>query len=366
MRLSIICFTEAGVRLCAKLVKELLKTGQPCEGYGPEALIKSCPDGDLMIPVSTSLSQWTEEQFSQKDGIVYIGAAGIAVRAIAPFLRNKAEDPAVVVMDDMGRFSISLLSGHLGGANELAERLAGLAGAQAVITTATDNHGKFAVDLFAKEQGLVITELKKIKEISSAILKGESVGFHCDFPVSGKLPPGLVPGKAFRANLWITIKEEAGEEALGGALRLVPRLLVLGIGCRKGVSAETIERVVVRLFKEWNLSLEGLVACASIDIKKEEEGICQFTAAKGVPFYTYPAVVLGEMEGEFSSSSFVKQVTGVDNVCERAALACVKELGGGKLLARKQAAEGVTAAVAVLDWKVTVERYPFDSLGGKL
>ncbi|WP_244287762.1 cobalt-precorrin 5A hydrolase [Lacrimispora celerecrescens] len=364
MKLSIICFTEAGARLSVKLSKELLKAGQPCEAYGSEGLLKSCPDGDLMIPVSTSLSEWTRKQFLQKDGIVFIGAASIAVRAIAPFLKSKAEDPAVVVMDDMGRFSISLLSGHLGGANELAERLAGLVGGQAVITTATDIHGRFAVDLFAKEQGLVITNLKKIKMISSAILKGENVGFHSDFLVSGKLPSGLIPGEAFGANLWITIKESGKEGPLKESLKLVPRLLVLGIGCRKGVPAKTIEKVLDRVFKEWDLSQEALAACASIDLKKEEEGICRFAASKGIPFYTYPAAVLEETEGEFSSSTFVKQITGVDNVCERAALACVKELGGGKLLVKKQAADGVTAAVAVRDWKVQLKAC--NSLGGNL
>ncbi|MDR2022612.1 MAG: cobalt-precorrin 5A hydrolase [Hungatella sp.] len=365
MKLSIICFTEAGARLGVKLLKEFLKDGQPCEVYGSEGLCKSGPGGDLMIPVSTSLSEWTKEQFLQKEGIVFIGAAGIAVRAIAPFLRSKAEDPAVVVIDDMGRFSISLLSGHLGGANELAERLAGMVGGQAVITTATDIHGSFAVDLFAKERGLVITELKKVKVISSAILKGENVGFHCDFPVSGKLPPGLVPGEAWGTNLWITIKEKSQEEFLMKSLKLVPRLLVLGIGCRKGVPGETIERVINQVFKEWNLSPEGLAACASIDIKKEEEGICRFAASKGIPFYTFSAGVLEETEGEFSSSSFVKQVTGVDNVCERAALACAKELGGGKLLVKKQAADGVTAAVAVRDWVLDMQAYPLDPIGGK-
>lgn len=364
MKLSTICFTEAGAKLSVRLVKECLKAGQPLEAYGPEGLLKSCPDGDLMIPVSTSLTEWTKEQFLQKEGIVFIGAAGIAVRAIAPFLKNKAEDPAVVVMDDMGRFSISLLSGHLGGANELAEQLAGMAGGQAVITTATDIHGSFAADLFAKKQGLVITELKKVKKISAAILKGEKVGFYCDFPVLGTLPAGLIPGEACGATLWITMKERAKEDPLKESLKLVPKLLVLGIGCRKGVSVKTIERVLERFFKEWNLSMEALYACASIDLKKDEEGICRFAAFRGVPFYTYPASVLEETEGEFSSSSFVKQVTGVDNVCERAALTCVKELGGGKLLIKKQAADGVTAAVAVRDWKLQLE--PFDSLGGNV
>ncbi len=345
-KLSLICFTEAGAELCVRLMEGLSEQGSQCQGYGPY--------GDKLVPLTVSLSEWTKEQFLCRDGIIFIGAAGIAVRAIAPFLKTKAEDPAVVVLDDMGRFSISLLSGHLGGANELAEEAAEISGGQAVITTATDNHGSFAVDLFAKKQKLVISEINRIKEVSSAVLRGEEVGLFSDFPVEGRFPALLVHNKQRNVNLWITIKDKPGSEVPKDSFKLVPRLLVLGIGCRKGVAPEIIETAVNQVLQMWNLSKEGLAACASIDLKKEEPGLCEFAASMGIGFNTYSSEVLGDVEGEFSASSFVKQVTGVDNVCERAALANAKELGGGKLLVKKQAQNGVTVALAVLDWKVRI------------
>ncbi len=353
-KLSLICFTEAGAELCVRLMEGFSEKGIQCQGYGPGKLVERSFYGEKLVPLSVSLSEWTKEQFLTMDGMIFIGAAGIAVRAIAPFLKTKAEDPAVVVLDDMGKFSISLLSGHLGGANELAENAAEISGGQAVITTATDNHGGFAVDLFAKKQKLVICELNKIKEVSSAVLRGEEIGFFSDFPIEGGLPSPLINNGEQDVNLWITIKDEPENEMLKDSFKLVPRLLVLGIGCRRGVDSETIEKAVNQVLQRWNLSKESLAACASIDLKKEEPGLCEFTASRGIRFYTYPSEVLGEVEGEFSASSFVKQVTGVDNVCERAALACVKELGGGKLLVKKQAANSVTVAVAALDWKLSL------------
>lgn len=345
MKISLICFTEAGAGLCIKLMAGLTKAGDECEGFGPEK--------KGLFPVQVSLKEWTQKQFYEKEGILFIGAAGIAVRAIAPFLQGKEKDPAVVVLDDMGRFSISLLSGHLGGANELANRAAEITGAQAVITTATDNHGKFSVDLFAKEHGLFITQIHKIKKISSAVLKGETVGFYSDFPIEGNLPEGLLKNQSGTADLYITIKDKPEEER-NKSLKLVPRIVVLGIGCRKGVGEPAISAAVDQVLKEWNISKESLAICASIDIKKEEAGICGFSAINGIPFVTYPAEILSAAEGEFSASSFVKQITGVDNVCERAATVCVKESGGGTLLVKKQAINGVTVAVAVRDWKVVV------------
>ncbi|MEY8353764.1 cobalt-precorrin 5A hydrolase [Lachnospiraceae bacterium 54-53] len=353
-KLSIVCFTEAGAGLCVKLMKGLSGEGDQCEGFGPEKLLPYCKEGKDLLPLLPSLREWTGEQFLKKDGIVFIGAAGIAVRAVAPFLEGKEKDPAVVVLDDLGRFSVSLLSGHLGGANELAVQAAEIAGGQAVITTATDSRGRFAVDLFAKKQGLAMGDLKKAKEVSSAVLKGEPVGFHSDFPVEGRLPEGLFLREACRVNVWITVRNEPEEAFLREALRLVPRLLILGIGCRKGVPAETVEQAVDQVFSRWNLSQEGLITCASIDLKKEEPGICEYAAKRGIGIYTFSAQALSETKGEFSSSSFVRQVTGVDNVCERAALACAEKLGGGRLLVRKQALNGVTIAVAARDWMVSL------------
>lgn len=345
MKISLVCFTRAGAGLCVRLMEGLSKSGDVCEGFGPE--------GSPLLPMNAPLKDWTGDQFERKEGIVFIGATGIAVRAIAPYLKGKDKDPAVVVLDDLGRFSISLLSGHLGGANELAARAASISGGQTVITTATDNHGRFAVDLFAKEHGLFISRLEGIKDISSSLLNGHDVGFFSDFPIEGKLPKGLCKDGPFSPSVYISIKDRL-EGEWKDSLLLVPKIAVLGIGCRKGVSFDAIKSAVDQVLFDWNIKKESLAVCASIDIKKEEPGICQLAAFYGIPFVTYPAEVLSKAKGEFSSSSFVKQITGVDNVCERAAITCVEEMGGGKLLIKKQPHHGVTVALAVRDWKVEI------------
>jgi cobalt-precorrin 5A hydrolase len=223
-----------------------------------------------------------------------------------------------------------------------------------VITTATDIHGKFAADLFAKRLGLAIPELKLVKNVSVAVLRGETVGFHSDFPIEGRLPEELSLGAKTDTGLYITLADSGEKGKTDHLLRLIPKILILGIGCRKGTAVTAIKDGVMGVLKEHNLSPLAMAGCASIDLKKEEEGLCTFARDMGIPFYTYPAEILAEIEGEFTSSSFVKQITGVDNVCERAALCCVKELGGGKLIIKKEAAVGVTVAAAVMDWKVMI------------
>lgn len=345
MRIAVICFTQAGASTALKLMEGLLKEGDVCEGFGK---------GQGLLPLTSSLGEWTKEQFLEKDGIVFIGAMGIAVRSIAPYLKGKAVDPAVVVLDDEGRFCISVLSGHLGGANQLTERIAAVTGGQSVITTSTDIHGKFAADLFAKRLGLAITELNMVKKVSAAVLRGETVGFYSDFPIEGELPEELCLGAEADTGLFVTLTDLPEKGETDHLLRLIPKILILGIGCRKGTAVTAIRDGVARVLKEYNLSPLAIAGCASIDLKKEEAGLCEFAQDMGVPFYTYPAEVLAGMEGEFTPSPFVKQITGVDNVCERAALYCVKELGGGKLIVKKEAAAGVTVAAAVVDWKVMI------------
>lgn len=352
MRLSVICFTATGARLALRLLKGLTQQGDFVLAYGTEKLVSQMESSQL-IPLEGSLNQWAGEQFQRSDGLIFIGAAGIAVRAIAPFVKDKAKDPAVVVLDELGRFSISLLSGHLGGANELAKRAAEITGGQAVITTATDLHGIFAVDIFAKNQGLVITNLKEAGAISASLLKGERAGFYCDFPLEGELPGELLWQSPGVHNLWVTVKE-ASEKVPKGALRLVPPLVTLGIGCRRGASSEAIEAAVKAMLHTANLSLRAVRGCASIDLKKDEPGLLAFADQWEIPLFTYSAKRLSRVSGEFSASSFVKEVTGVDNVCERAALALAGEWGGGRLIVKKEVHQGVTIAAALCDWKVRI------------
>lgn len=291
------------------------------------------------------LDEWTAAQFAASDALIYIGAVGIAVRAIAPYCRSKAADPAVVVLDECGRFAVPLLSGHLGGANALARRLAAVCGAVPVITTATDLHGLFAVDEWAKRQGCIVAEPERIKRVSGALLAGKCVHFTADWPIQGTPPAGVQPAAGGCADFALTLTPT------GQALHIVPRIAVLGIGCRRGITAEHLEAAFAAFCRESGLTPQGVAAAASIDLKRDEPGLRAFCAAHGFAFETFSAAQLAAVEGRFSSSGFVQSVTGVDNVCERSAV-----LGsGGTLYCKKQAGGGVTMAAAMApfapDWR---------------
>lgn len=164
MKIGMICFTARGTAICRLLCRRFRDTGTECTGYVPQRFWKPEWEAEGIKPQDKSLSEWTGSMFGQKRALVFIGAAGIAVRAIAPFVRDKMTDPPVVAVDEAGHFCIPLLSGHVGGANELAERMACWLQGIPVITTATDINGIFAVDVFAARRGLCITDRKRPKK----------------------------------------------------------------------------------------------------------------------------------------------------------------------------------------------------------
>lgn len=306
-----------------------------------------------------SLKEWCLRCFEEWEALVFVGACGIAVRTIAPFLQDKTKDPAVLVMDEAGRYVISLVSGHLGGANRLALKIAESLGAEPVITTATDVNGKFAVDVFAKDNQLAISSMKAAKEISAAVLRGSRVYLFCHGKIKGKVPEELtlweeeeLPAGKEGALIWISpfLPPESGKGFSGPVLHLIPQVLSVGIGCRKGKSRAEIRETVLEAASQAEVSCRAFLQAASIDLKKEEAGILEFCEEEGLLYKTYSSGELSGIEGEFSSSSFVKGITGTDNVCERAALASAGE--GGRLLLKKYAKNGVTAAFAVREWSV--------------
>ena len=281
-----------------------------------------------------SLEGWTGQMWAEKDALIFVGAAGIAVRAISPHVRDKFTDPAVVSVDEAGRFVIPLLSGHVGGANELAVKVAALTGGQAAVSTATDVNGIFAVDVWARERELVITDRVLAKEISAALLEGKPVGFASDF--GHPCPEGLTGGPA-ELGVWVTWKTGSGP--FPRTLRLAPRGLILGIGCRRGTPAAAIEGAAEAALSGYEP--QAVVQVATIDLKESEPGLLAFCAAHNLPLTVFSAAELAAAEGDFTPSDFVKGVTGVDNVCERAAVRA-----GGAILVPKQAKNGVTVAVA--------------------
>lgn len=348
MKLAVISFTEHGSRLASGLLKILPGSGYDCEGY---AVPRFAAKYGLKEP-GMPLSEWAGEMFRTKDAVLFISASGIAVRAIAPWVKDKKSDPAVVVMDERGVFAISLLSGHLGGANELAGLLANLTGAIPVITTATDVNGRFAVDIFAKKNGMAIGDMKAAKAVSADVLEEKPVGLYCEFPVIGEVPEELKPVAAdepFEGKTGIVISLNDEKRPFKRTLHLYPRIVTLGIGCRKGTDARLLEEAILDVLQANHVSPESVEQAASIDLKAEEPAIIRFCEKYHVPFFTCSAEELKEVRGEFTPSDFVKHVTGVDNVCERSA---VLGSGGGKLIQKKKAGNGITLALAVRDWSV--------------
>lgn len=332
MKIALIAFTQKGCRLGETLTEELSQQGDSVS-------FSAC-----MGEQKTPLQAWTAASFGTAQALVFVGAAGIATRAIAPHLVSKTTDPAVVVLDDNGRFCISLLSGHLGGANSLSQRIAAMTGAQAVITTATDGNEVFAVDSWAKAQGLRIANPQQIKIISAKLLAGKPVGLRCDFPISGALPKGLFLAENENFDLYITVKQNA----LSDVLRLIPPIVVVGIGCRKGMQMAKLEAAFDRLLAKNDV--DGLAVCsaASICIKAGEPGILAFCGLHNLPFCTYTAEELNAVSGQFAASAFVQEVTGTGNVCERSAAVAS---GGGPCL-HKETGDGVTMALALADYTV--------------
>lgn len=290
-----------------------------------------------------------EPLFPVVDALIFVGACGIAVRAIAPFVRSKLTDPGVIVVDEMGLQAISLLSGHIGGANELTRRIAAQIGAIPVITTATDIHQRFTADEWAKKNGLAIASMQAAKRFAAEILRRD-LPLYSDFPIAGKLPGGLFPGENGSCGLVISCRKR---DVFEDALCLIPRKLHLGIGCKRGTPMEKIRAAVLKTLEENGIYMKALADAASIDVKKDEAGLLQFCEAWKLPVYFYSAGELMGAEGAFSASEFVKNTVGVDNVCERAAMLSAGK--NGKLIVRKSCMDGVTVAVSQEDWSVCFE-----------
>ena len=295
---------------------------------------------------------------SAADAIIFVGATGIAVRAIAPFICGKAVDPAVLVIDEAGRYVISLLSGHLGGANALARTAASLIEAEPIITTATDAESAFAVDTFAKENGFLLTDLRKAKEVSAKVLRGEKLRIYSDIPMErlvqrpARHEAELVPAQDIdRADIVISYRThilkpaENSSQAIG--LRLIAKRVHVGLGARKGVTQAEVAAAVATCLEDAGIDPRAVVALASIDLKKQEAGILAYSYESGVPFVTYTAEELRTVEGAFAGSSFVQSVTGVANVCERAAAYAAGRSGHAEVLVHKTIHGNVTTAVAV-------------------
>ena len=317
-RLAVLAVTRGGRELGGKLAGQLA---------GAELL-------DDAAPVAERLAA----AWPRCDGFVCVMAAGIVVRAIAPLLSDKRHDPAVVVVDEQGRFAVSLLSGHLGGANDLARQVAALTGGQPVITTASDVLGHTALDLWARDRKLQVEDAARLTTASARLVNQGSLHLYSEVEL-GELPPDLIP-VAEPAAADIIVSCRTGFSA--DRLLLRPRLLVAGIGCNRGTSAADIETALTEAFAAHNLAPAALRNLASIDLKQDELGLLEFAGSRGLTIDFYDKDQLNAVAG-VSVSAAVQKATGAVGVAEPAALISA---GQDKLLVRKMKWKDVTVAIA--------------------
>jgi cobalt-precorrin 5A hydrolase len=338
--IKILALTPRGAALARQLCAGL--AGAQC--WLPQNQARE--PGDLVF---VNLAQAFQEAFARKENLVCVMAAGIVVRTLAPFLKGKAEDPAVVVVDEAGQFAISLLSGHLGGANDLAREVAKIMGGTPVITTATDVQGLPALDVLAAENGLVIENLPEVRVISMALLAGR--------PIRVVDPQGYLAGMlAAHAESFIPAPDLDQALSIPGPavyvgfrerpwpadwLRLRPRNLVAGMGCHKGIPEKELIDFIKSTFQQAGLSLLSLKAVATIEAKKEEPGLRMAARSLGVEFLWFTAQELERVPAPNPSQRVARHM-GVASVSEAAAL----KAGGVELLVPKRKAANATLAVA--------------------
>jgi cobalt-precorrin 5A hydrolase len=345
MHIAIIAITKNGARIGAELHAGI-----------PESrlfVIEKHATGDAH-PFATGVQPLVDRLWPDYGGFVFIMATGIVVRTIASLLQAKDRDPAVVVMDDAGRFAVSLLSGHIGGANALAKTCAERTGSIPVITTATDANGLPSFDMLAKESGWLIEDLSRVKVLNALLLEGKEIAvvdhgsavrrycagkgilsFHEDFEAA------LESGAS--GQLFVTNRVVPPQQATDRLLVLRPVNLCLGIGCNRGTSAREIESVVTEHLERLSLSFKSVKCIASAQAKGDEPGLLEFAAGAGLPVLLYESEQLNRVDTPTPASDYVMAAIGARGVAEPAALLAS---GGGRLLLHKVKSGNVTLAIA--------------------
>lgn len=350
MRIALISFTRDGGNTCKLISEKLSIMGEMCLAYS----MKETAEELGLIPIGKTLGKWTKEAFGNNDAIVFVGATGIAIRAIAPYLKGKDQDPAIISIDEKGKYVISLLSGHLGGANNLTSVIAEAIEATPIITTATDINNKFAVDVWAQSQNLSIVNLKAAKQVSADILNGKIVYLYYEGSIEGKIPEGLkivdavtLKDKIRERSTCIVITEKILDSLKGNdkfVLQLVPKNISIGMGCKKDISYKAVVELFENAVADMQIRPESIQNLVSIDLKMSEKSLIKLGKKLEVPFITFSGEELMNIKGDFTASTFVRSITGVDNVCERAAIAANNE--ESILILKKRALNGVTIAIA--------------------
>jgi cobalamin biosynthesis protein CbiG len=346
--------SKSEVRSRKSEVKKDRKTNAPAaifyitkEGHKLAERIQALfPDTEVLKFTSVGTIHELPLQWRECKSLIFIMATGIVVRTIAPLLKDKRTDPAVVVLDEKGRYVISLLSGHLGGANKLAGEIANFLGAQAVITTASDVQGRIALDMWADEKGLYVEDFDRMKRLSSKIVNGKRVKVYTGNSIVLRQAPDEfnIVGSPDKAE--IIISEKLYKRP---ALFLRPGNLFAGIGCNRGTSRDEIQKEFTALLKKNRLSACSVGSIATIDLKKDEEGLLEFAEDNGLSIRYFQAEALNAAADELGieGSKRVMAATGAVAVSEPAAVLAARQTSDKvEIIIPKVKRGNVTLAIA--------------------
>ena len=341
--IALFCLTPGGVMLAKRLAAML-----PLTCFTSEKLLE-----DGFLPFDGGFAHAARDAFSNYSALIFIGATGIAVRVLAPLVNDKFSDPAVVVIDERGQHVISLLSGHAGGANALTRYLAGMLGADPVITTATDDNEMAALDTLAFQLNARMTDFRTaVKAVNQMLVSNQRVGLwwdeeldedvrHCDR--RGFITvTDLQQLPELDALVCVTLRNELPDIPVQH-WKLVPQRVVAGTGCRRDTPFPLLAALLARQLEAQRFDPLALKAIGSVSLKKDEEGLIQLASCWRVPFETFSADALREHEHHFPASPFVRQTVGVGSVSGPAAWL----LSHGQLTGETLREQGVTITLGV-------------------
>lgn len=338
--LAVWVITSNGVGLAEKIVAALPQT-QVHVKSGLSAL-------GPRVREFENLSGALDEDFHRYTGHVFIMSTGIVVRVIAGLMRGKTVDPAVVVVDDRGKHAISLLSGHIGGANRLASKIADVLGARPVITTATDVNRLPAVDVIALERRLLIENPSAIKRVNMALLRAETIVVYDPMGWLAEAIPHAAACHSLAAlhadpAAAAVLVDDVCSQLAPQILVLRPPSLVAGLGCNRNTDKKEINDLMTHVLDRSGLAAKSLCRLATIALKADEPGLIDLAQDLGLPIQFFGREALKRVEDIKTPSAMVEKHVGVKSVCEAAAILASRK---GTLIVPKQSNRNVTVAIA--------------------
>ncbi len=280
--------------------------------------------------------------FYETDAIIFVGSCETAIRAVAPFVRSRATDPAVISVDELGQNVVSLLSGQMITSNELAFNIADQLAATPVITNGAGRNAVFTVEAFARKNHLYVVESVLAREISAELLYGNPVGFECDYYIEGNVPESLGGGDDIESGIFVST--DLLSNPFRNTLHLVPKNIIIGLACSPGTKAADIEHFMYSNLEKYHIPVSRVGRICSLHALDEEPGIAEVAESMNIKYQTYSDETLLELDGNYSEDDPVGDIFNVDHASERCAL---RGSHGGKLIIKTQLTNGISMAAAV-------------------